>query len=176
MSGLTDGDESAIREFAVKYQPEFSLPGEGYDWTYVMVHNPKISKTKYGLIYGNPPNRKKFASMVHPYRKPVVMLTSHRTFSAGELFASCMQSFPGVTIVGTPTAASAVSPEEYTLTQSGLTFLCGKRVFQSKDGKLVDGRGVQPDVLVEIDADYYRDTRDTTLEAAVEVIEKENAK
>ncbi len=62
-----------------------------------------------------------------------------------------------------------------TLKESQLRFLWAERVFQTSTGKLVDGRGITPDVVVDIDPDYYRDTRDRTLEMGIQLIREKCA-
>jgi hypothetical protein len=169
MPGLSREDEDTIRSFQNGYKPEIELPADEYDWNYIMLVNPRATDARWG-IWGMPEARKFFDS-TYDYTQPVVVLVNHRVFSAGEMFVAGLDPLPNVTIVGTPTGASVVGSGLHTLPQSGLDVAWGSEAaFLRADGTLVDGRGLQPDVLLELDADYYRDTRDTALEKAVQII------
>jgi len=109
----------------------------------------------------------------YTYTAPVVVLFNHRCFSAAEIFLAGIREVPGVTLVGSAaTAGGGGSPEFHRLRHSGLDVILSDTVFVRRDGTLIDGRGIAPDVVVEPDADSYVSARDRMLERAVEVLEE----
>lgn len=100
------------------------------------------------------------------YAKPVVMLTSARTFSAAEDFCVGFDYMKRGAIIGEPTGGSTGQPLPFTL-PGGI----GARV-RSKHDTYPDGRefvdvGVQPSVLVRPTVAGVRAGRDEVLEAAL---------
>jgi C-terminal processing protease CtpA/Prc len=103
------------------------------------------------------------------FDKPVVVLTSARTFSAGEDFVVGFDAMKRGTIVGEPTGGSTGSPLFFSLPGGGTGRVCTKRDTYP-DGKEFIGVGVVPDVLVRSTLADVRAGRDTVLERALEVL------
>ncbi len=101
-----------------------------------------------------------------PYIKPVVLLTSPRTFSAAEDFAVAFDAMGRGKIIGEATGGSSGQPLIFPLPGGGTAWVC------TKQDKYPDGRdfvavGVQPRIRVVPTIDDVRAGRDTVLEAAL---------
>ena len=102
-----------------------------------------------------------------PYTRPVVVLTSPRTFSAAEDFAVAFDQLKRGKIIGEPTGGSTGQPLFFELPGGGSARVCTKRDSYA-DGKDFVGVGVQPQVLVRPTVRDLRAGRDTVLEAALQ--------
>jgi C-terminal processing protease CtpA/Prc len=100
------------------------------------------------------------------FSKPVVVLTSARTYSAAEDFTVAFDAMKRGTIVGEPTGGSTGQPLIFRLPGGGGARVCTKRDTYP-DGKEFVGVGVQPQVLVRPRLDDLRAGRHTVLEAAL---------
>jgi carboxyl-terminal processing protease len=102
------------------------------------------------------------------YAKPVIVLTSVRTFSAAEDFTVTFDAMERGTIVGTATGGSTGQPLRIDLPGGGFAGICTKRD-QYPDGREFVGVGVQPDVIVEVTIAGVRAGRDAVLERALQL-------
>ncbi len=107
----------------------------------------------------------------HYYGKPVVVLTSPRTFSAAEDFAVAFDIMHRGQIVGEPTGGSTGQPLFFSLPGGGSGRVCSKRDAYP-DGKDFVGKGIQPTVAVKPVLSDLRKGRDTVLEAALAELKK----
>ncbi|GAB4010073.1 hypothetical protein GCM10028808_20150 [Spirosoma migulaei] len=109
---------------------------------------------------GWPANGKKL------YTKPVVVLTSGRTFSAAEDFAVVFDAMKRGTIIGEPTGGSTGQPLAFSLPGGVMARVCTKRDMYP-DGTEWNAKGIQPAVLVKPTAADWQAGRDTVLETAL---------
>lgn len=100
------------------------------------------------------------------YSKPVVVLTSSRTFSAAEDFVAAFKSLNRGTIIGMPSGGSTGQPLLIGLPGNGSARICTKRDMLANGDDFV-GKGVQPDIIVAPSASDIRKGIDTELEAAL---------
>ncbi len=100
------------------------------------------------------------------YHKPVIVLTSPRTFSAAEDFCVAFDFLKRGTIIGEPTGGSTGQPLTFKLPGGGTARVCTKHDTYP-DGKEFIGVGVQPHLLVVPTVADFRANRDTVLEAAL---------
>ena len=100
------------------------------------------------------------------YAKPVVVLTSGRTFSAAEDFAVVFDAMKRGTIIGEPTGGSTGQPLSFSLPGGVMARVCTKRDMYP-DGTEWNGKGIQPAVLVRPTVADAQAGRDTVLEAAL---------
>jgi carboxyl-terminal processing protease len=105
------------------------------------------------------------------FSKPVVVLTSARTYSAAEDFAVAFDAMKRGPIVGEPTGGSTGQPLMFALPGGGGARVCTKRDTYP-DGREFVGVGVQPHTLVRPTLADFRAGRDTVLEAALRVVAK----
>lgn len=100
------------------------------------------------------------------YTKPVLVLTSPRTFSAAEDFLVAFDQSKRGTIVGEPSAGSTGQPLNFKLPGGGSGRVCTWRGTYA-DGRPFLGVGVQPQKLVLPTLRDFRAGKDTVLEAAL---------
>ncbi len=104
------------------------------------------------------------------YTKPIVCLVGPVCMSSGEGFAKMMKALPHAVLVGQPTRGASGNPQPVELPN-------GLKVFYSRwqdllpDGTPLEGKGLQPDVLVE-----HAGEGDPTFEAGVRELAKRVAK
>lgn len=111
------------------------------------------------------PNEKFF------YSKPVVVLTSARTFSAAEDFAAAFKSLHRGQIIGSATGGSSGQPLVISLPGNGTARICTKRDMLANGEDFV-GKGVQPDKKVVQTIEDVRKDVDTVLEEAIRQLSK----
>ncbi|WP_321470534.1 S41 family peptidase [uncultured Paludibaculum sp.] len=107
----------------------------------------------------------------NPYRGPVVVLTSPRTFSAAEDFAAVFDAMKRGTIVGERTGGSTGQPLIVPLPGGGSVRICTKHD-RYPDGKEFVGVGIQPGVAAAPTVDAFRAGRDTVLEVALKLLQE----
>jgi carboxyl-terminal processing protease len=100
------------------------------------------------------------------YTKPVIVLTSPRTFSAAEDFAVAFDFMKRGKIIGEATGGSTGQPLNFSLPGKGSARVCTKRD-SYPDGKEFVGVGIQPHIAVQPKLADFRNGRDTVLEAAL---------
>ncbi len=79
------------------------------------------------------------------FTRPVYVLTSARTASAGDIFAMCMRNLPNVTLVGQPSTGILSDNLKKHLPNGWVTTISNE-YYCSADGKLFEGPGVPVDV------------------------------
>lgn len=129
-SGWSDAARKAIQECASKFEPEW-VPKEQplSAWHYLV------------LDRGESPPAWSFTG-------PVVILLDSACFSATDIFLAALEQLPNVTLVGTPSGGGSGRAREIELENVGITVRLSSMVSYRVDGKLFEGRGVQPDALV----------------------------
>jgi hypothetical protein len=79
------------------------------------------------------------------FTRPVYLLTSSRTASAGDIFALCMRGLPHVTLVGQP-STGILSDNLKKQLPNGWTTSISNEFYCSADGKLFEGPGIPVDI------------------------------
>lgn len=100
-----------------------------------------------------------------PCLAPVVILVDGNSFSTSEILARGMQVEGRATVMGQATAGLALPSVIVTL-EDGSLLQYPVASFVDASGRVLEGRGVQPDVLVPIDAEALKSGFDHVLEAA----------
>ena len=104
------------------------------------------------------------------YAKPVVLLTSARTYSAAEDFVVAFLSMHRGKLVGQTTGGSTGNPMLMKLPGGGMAFICTKDD-SFPDGRVFEGVGIAPDVPVSPTIADMRNGRDPVLEQAIKVLQ-----
>lgn len=105
---------------------------------------------------------------------PKCLLINHQTASSGESFAYYFRAAGLGKLVGTRTRGMLTGNEEWPLLMDGGAFRIPQFGTFGPDGKwLPEGRGVQPDVVVEEDPSVSAQGRDRQLLAAVRLLQTE---
>ena len=148
----TEEERRAIADFAKTFQPEWSLPkGQFSDWHYLVL-------------------RRLDDPDVYRYEKPVVVLMNARCFSATDIFLAALKGMRNVTLLGTASAGGSAYGQEVALGATPLRVRIGSMASFQRDGRLFDGHGVTPDVVVAPAPEYYIGGPDAALAAAVKHI------
>lgn len=103
------------------------------------------------------------------YSKPVIVLTSAKTYSAGEDFLVAFDSAKRGIKIGQTTGGSTGQPLFFDLPKGGFARICTKRDIYP-DGKEFIGIGIKPDIEVLETVKSIRDRRDIVLEKTLEYI------
>jgi hypothetical protein len=104
-----------------------------------------------------------------PFTKPVVCLLGPGCVSSGEAFAKMMKCLPHVTTLGLPTRGSSGNPRPFTLPGVPVTVMYSRWVDMLPDGTPIEGRGVPPQIVVDLPETAYANA-DPTWERAVNVL------
>jgi Tol biopolymer transport system component len=152
-SGWTPAERDAIVRFKRTFTPEWTPPpGEFSEWHY--------------LVMSRVLNPRAFA-----YAKPVVVLMDEKCFSATDIFLSAFKGQPGVTLVGYPSGGGSARQVPIVLPESRMSMTLASMASFQRTGQLYDARGVQPDVIVHPELDYFlTGGRDNVLERALALI------
>ena len=102
----------------------------------------------------------------HHFAGPVVLLTSPRTYSAGEDMTAIFKQAHRGQIIGEPTGGSTGQPLMFKLPGGGGARICTKHD-SFADGTEFVGIGIQPDVPAHLSPADIRSGRDSVLETAV---------
>ena len=142
--GLVPADARAWREFAHNFIPTWMPPEDRFTNWYFMALRPRADKPRYD--------------------KPVYLLVDWGVGSAGDIFASAFKSWPGITLVGTPTMGRSGQGRPYRLAHSGLEVNLSTMASFQKTGERYDTVGIHPDIRLEpVPSDWYGKT-DSVLE------------
>ncbi len=167
---LSEAGRKAILDYQTRFKPLWNPPPlRAVQWRHVLLARPEAEPGIY------PFNVPKFPKeQFYHYSAPVVVLMDHRVFSAGEIFLAGIRNLDNVTLVGSPTTeAGGTSPNLFNLENSEIGVMLGSNhSFVQTNGDFIDGKGIQPDIVVAPDVDYYLGRRDRMLETAIEVLKK----
>ena len=161
-SHFDDVAKNAIQEFAKTFQPQWEPAREKFsEWHYLVVSNGGDRPAKF-------------------YDKPVVILMNEKCFSATDIFLGAFKGWSNVTLVGQPSGGGSACTEGFSLPHSECRVSCASMASFQPNGKLYDGNGVEPDVVVQPTAGYFlRGGKDPFMAKAIELIRsgssKENA-
>lgn len=109
---------------------------------------------------------------------PMAVLVNESSFSAAEFFAAALSEYEWASVVGVPTVGKGHYQNTYTLSDgSGVGLSIGK--YSTPDGVCLEGVGITPDVVVEVDektaADIYAQILDPgddpQVQAALEILQ-----
>ncbi len=142
-------ERQAVAEFAKTFKPYWELPrGQFSDWHYL------------ALSRLDDPD-------VYHYDKPVMVLMNGKSFSATDIFLAGLKGMKSVLLLGTPSSGGSAFSQAVLLGATPLRLRIGSMASFQADGKLFDGHGVYPDVLLEPVPEYYVGGRDNLVEEAV---------
>ena len=145
----SDADRQAIDEFVASFKAKWGPPkGQFSDWHYM------------ALSPLDDPD-------VYQYKESVVVLMNGKSFSATDIFLAGLKGMKNVTLLGTPSAGGSAFTQEVALGTTGLRLRIGSMASFQADGRLFDGHGVRPDVIVEPTPDFYIGGPDNLLAEAI---------
>jgi carboxyl-terminal processing protease len=104
----------------------------------------------------------------------MVVLVDGNSASASEILAGAIKDFGAGKLVGTTTYGKGIVQDVLQL-KDGSAVKITTRKYYSPSGNNIQGTGIEPDVVVEFDADrYIEDHYDNQLEKAKEIIKGMN--
>jgi len=148
-SGWSPAAKTPIAKLASRFEPEWKLPaGDFSEWHYFVLErtdNPKAYR----------------------YNKPVVVLLDDGCFSATDVFLGAFKGWPNVTLLGTASMGGSGRARAYRLRNSRIEVRLSSMASFQPNGKLYEGNGIAPDVVVEKTATDFIGKTDSQLAAAI---------
>ncbi|MCX7986602.1 MAG: S41 family peptidase [Bacteroidales bacterium] len=114
-------------------------------------------------IYVNP-------ETLHPYNKPIVVITDRYTYSASEWFVLAMTSFSNVKVIGDTTGGGTSIPVVRELPNGWLLSLSNSQLINN-EGLDIQFKGYPPDVTIIMNDNDKSQLRDTPLELAIKMLD-----
>lgn len=150
-------ERDAVARFADSFVPEWSLPhGEFSKWHYFVI-SPSRDQ---GYFH---------------YDQPVVILMDRWNFSACDIFLGAFKGRKNITLMGQPSGGGSGCSQEYRLRNSHIRICLSSMASFQPNGKLYDGNGIQPDVMIEPAPTDFIGKTDSTLEAAIQRLQQIHA-
>ncbi len=148
----SEAERAAINSFAGTFQPEWEPPEDQFSrWHYFVISRSNDERYYY-------------------YNKPVVILMDRYNFSACDIFLGAFKGWKNVTLMGHPSGGGSGCAQYYRLCNSQIQIRLSSMASFQPNGKLYDGNGIQPDVIIEpVPTDFIGET-DSLLDAAVHFI------
>jgi C-terminal processing protease CtpA/Prc len=153
---FSESEQGIIRRFSDTFQPEWTPPGEQFsEWHYFVI-SPSPDKRYYH------------------YDKPVVILMDRWNFSACDIFLGAFKGLKNVTLMGQPSGGGSGCYQVYWLRNSKIRIHLSSMASFQPNGKLYDGNGIEPDIIVESAPTDFIGKTDTTLGTAIKYINQKN--
>jgi carboxyl-terminal processing protease len=126
-------------------------PGGLFDQAIEVADQFLPSGTITSLRGRNPTLSREFVAGTKPNfrRTPVVVLINRGTASASEILAGALQGQPGVRVVGEKSFGKASVQAVYPLRGGSALRLTTARYY-TPDGRDIDGKGLEPDIIEEV--------------------------
>ncbi|MEM1095653.1 MAG: S41 family peptidase [Bacteroidota bacterium] len=143
-------ERAAIEAFAQAFQPEWMPPQADFSaWHYLVLSHDT-------------------APHAYTYTAPVVILMDEKCFSATDIFLSAFKGWRDVTLMGQPSGGGSARSRTYTLEPVPLMVRMATMASFQRDGTLYDGRGIQPDIVLQSRVtDLIQRGTDTLIDAAL---------
>ena len=152
---LDSREQAAIGRFMTSFKPMYDLDKSRFsEYYYHVLNGQKIAKGKYH------------------YDKPVYILANERTFSAASILVSVFKDLPNIKVVGVNTDGSSGNSERFELPNSELRGKISTMVSYQKNGKILDGIGTEPDILIERSMNQIFMKEDFQLKTLLDIIKQ----
>lgn len=109
--------------------------------------------------------------VTNPYRGKVIILVDIMTKSSSEFFAGCIQSLQRGIVIGEQTPGS-VGPADLMILPNGATFIYPVAKTILANGQVVEGKGIKPNIEVQLNLVDLAEEKDAQLESAIKFIAK----
>ena len=150
--GWSVAERDVIAQLAGTFTPEWELPADQFSQWHYFVIGPS---TAPGYYY---------------YAEPVVVLMDSANFSATDIFLGAFKGHSNITLMGTPSGGGSGRTQKTWLDNSTISVRLSSMASFRSSGLLYEGRGIQPDIVIEPEPGYFIGQSDATLEAAIEVL------
>lgn len=107
----------------------------------------------------------------HRFTEPMAVLVDEYTASAAEIFSGAVKDYGVGTIVGTTTFGKGIVQQILDLGDGTALKLTVSEYF-TPSGKNIHGKGIEPDVAVELPDDISKADSDVCLDRAVEIVKE----
>lgn len=149
-------EQKAVDKFMGSFEPMYKLDsGKFSEYHYYIFNGQKITKSKYH------------------FDKPIYILANESSFSATSVLVSTLKGLPNIKIVGVNTDGSSGNSERFELPNSKLRGKISTMVSFQKNGKILDGIGTKPDIIIERNLDQIFMKEDYQLNKLLEIIKAE---
>ena len=149
-------EQKAVDKFMSSFEPMYKLDNNKFsEYHYYIFNGQKLSKDKYH------------------YNKPIYILTNEKSFSATSVLISTLKELPNIKIVGVNTDGSSGNSERFELPNSELRGKISTMVSFQKNGKILDGIGTKPDIIIERNLNQIFMQEDYQLNRLLEIIKSE---
>jgi len=149
-------EQKAVDKFMSSFEPMYKLDNNKFsEYHYYIFNGQKLSKDKYH------------------YNKPIYILTNEKSFSATSVLVSTLKELPNIKIVGVNTDGSSGNSERFELPNSELRGKISTMVSFQKNGKILDGIGTKPDIIIERNLNQIFMQEDYQLNRLLEIIKSE---
>jgi hypothetical protein len=149
----SETERAAVARFAATFQTQWIRPeGQFSQWHYFLI---------------SPINDKKYFY----YDKPVVILMGRWNFSACDIFLGAFKGRKSITLMGLPSGGGSGCRQRYRLRNSRIRMHLSSMASFLSNGKLYDGNGIQPDIIIEPTPTDFIGKTDTVLNAAIRYIQ-----
>ncbi|MFD2823398.1 S41 family peptidase [Lacinutrix iliipiscaria] len=153
---LDINEQKAVDKFMNSFEPMYKLDNIRFsEYHYYIFNGQKLSKDKYH------------------YDKPIYILTNEKSFSATSVLVSTLKGLPNIKIVGVNTDGSSGNSERFELPNSELRGKISTMVSFQKNGKILDGIGTEPDIMIERNLNQIFMKEDHQLNKLLEIIKVE---
>jgi hypothetical protein len=152
--GWSSAERTAINQAVKTFKPEWNPPQNQFSrWHYFVI---------------GPATRPKY----YYYDRPVIILMDTINFSASDIFLGAFKGWRNVTLMGTSSGGGSGRYQTSRLHHSSINIGLSSMASFQPNGKLYDGNGIQPDVIIKpIPTDFIGKT-DSVLEAAQKTFQK----
>jgi len=142
-------ERDAVRRFASTFEPEWTPPPEQFsEWHYFVI-SPSQDERYYH------------------YKKPVVILMDPWNYSACDIFLGAFKGVKNVTLMGRPSGGGSGCYQVYWLRNSKIRIHLSSMASFQPNGKLYDGNGIRPDIIVEPAPTDFIGKTDILLDTAI---------
>ena len=117
-----------------------------------------------------PPRPRRLVPSDRAFDGPVVCLIGPGAVSSGEGFVQMLSALPNVTTVGRSTRGASGNPRPHRFGRTGVTVFSSRWIDLMPDGTPIEGRGIEPDVMMSPDASH--DTEDPTFLRGVSILRR----
>lgn len=149
-------EQNAVNTFMASFRPMYELD------------NKKFSEYYFYILNG-----KKLIQNKYYYNRPIYILANERTFSAASVLVSVFKDLPNIKIVGVNTDGSSGNSARFELPNSKLRGKISTMVSFQKNGKILDGIGTEPDIIIERNLSQIFWKEDYQLNKLIEIIQKQ---
>jgi hypothetical protein len=149
---FSKAERDVVSRFASTFRPEWMPPREQFSKWHYFVISPSRDERYYH------------------YDKPVVILMDRWNFSACDIFLGAFKGLKNVTLIGQPSGGGSGCRQGYRLSNSGIGIHLSRMASFQPNGRLYDGNGIQPDIVVEPFPTDFIGRTDTVLDKAIDFV------